>query len=65
VRQPKLSKIQSRHLVELNASGSYTSAELAELCRVSRATVYRTIQREPVPPNNPQQPFVGTHTRRL
>jgi DNA invertase Pin-like site-specific DNA recombinase len=64
-KQPKLSKIQSRHLVELNASGSYTSAELAELFRVSRATVYRTIQREPVPPNNPQQPFVGTHTRRL
>jgi DNA invertase Pin-like site-specific DNA recombinase len=64
-KQPKLSKIQSRHLVELNASGSYTSAELAELFRVSRATVYRTIQREPAPPNNPQQPFVGTHTRRL
>jgi DNA invertase Pin-like site-specific DNA recombinase len=45
-RQPKLSRIQSRHLVELNDRGSYITAELAELLRVSRATVYRAIQRE-------------------
>ena len=56
-KQPKLSKIQSKHLVELNARGSYTSAELAELFSVSRATVYRTIHREPPPPNDPQRPF--------
>ena len=62
-KQPKLSRIQSRHLVELNARGSYTTAELAELFSVGRATVYRTIQREPEPANNPQQPFAGTLTR--
>ncbi len=44
-KQPKLSTMQSRHLVELNARGDYTSAELAELFSVSRSTVYRTILR--------------------
>lgn len=59
-KQPKLSRIQSKHLVELNAQGSYTNAELAELFSVSRATVYRTIRREPPPPNDPQRPFAQT-----
>ena len=48
-KQPKLSKIQSKHLVELDAGGIYTTAELAELFSVSRATVYRTIRRDPPP----------------
>src|SRR6478609_8156438 len=59
-KQPKLSTMQSRHLVELNARGDYTSAELAELFSVSRSTVYRTILREPSPPNDPQRPFART-----
>ena len=59
-KQPKLSKIQSKHLVELNARGVYTTAELAELFRVSRATVYRTIHREPPPPNDLHRPFAHT-----
>jgi len=40
-KQPKLTKIQSKHLMELHGSGAYTTAELAELFSVSRATVYR------------------------
>ena len=56
-KQPKLSKMQSRHLVELDAGGAYTTAELAELFSVSRATVYRTIHRDPPPPNDRQRPF--------
>jgi DNA invertase Pin-like site-specific DNA recombinase len=56
-KQPKLSKIQSRHLLELYAGGTYTTAELAELFSVSRATVYRTVHRDPLPPRDPQRPF--------
>ena len=59
-KQPKLSRMQSKHLVELNARGVYTNAELAELFSVSRATVYRTIHREPSPANDPQRPFAHT-----
>lgn len=40
-KQPKLSKIQSKHLLELYTSGEYTTAELAELFSVSRATLLR------------------------
>lgn len=61
-KQPKLSKIQSRHLVELNARGAYTTAELFS---VSRATVCRTIYRELPPPNDPQRPFARTALHRL
>jgi DNA invertase Pin-like site-specific DNA recombinase len=62
-KQPKLTRIQARHLVELNAQGVYTTAELAELFNVSRATVWRTIQREPTPANDPQRPFARTPLR--
>ena len=64
-KQPKLNKMQSRHLVELNARGDYTTAELAELFSVSRATVYRTIHREPPPPNDRQRPFARTPMHQL
>ena len=64
-KQPKLNKMQSRHLVELNARGDYTTAELAELFSVSRATVYRTIHREPPPPNDRQRPFARTPVHQL
>jgi len=63
-KQPKLSRIQARHLVELNAQGVYTVAELGELFSVSRSTVWRTLRREPVPANDPLQPFAHTHLPR-
>ncbi|SQD97362.1 recombinase family protein [Parafrankia sp. BMG5.11] len=44
-RQPKLSARQQAHLVELNDAGKHTIAELAELFTVSRATVYRVLDR--------------------
>ena len=56
-KQPKLTKIQSGHLLELHAGGTYTTAELAELFSVGRATVYRTIHRDPPPPQDPYRPF--------
>lgn len=56
-KQPKLSKIQSKHLLELYASGTYTTAELAELFSVSRATVYRLDPSGLPPPRDPHRPF--------
>lgn len=43
--KPKLSGRQSKKLVDDHGSGKYTVAELAEDYGVSRATVYRTVQR--------------------
>jgi DNA-binding MarR family transcriptional regulator len=40
-KQPKLKPAQEAHLVELWRAGKHTSAELAELFSVARATVYR------------------------
>ncbi len=45
-KQPKPTAKQQAHLVELHSKGDHTSAELAELFSVGRATVYRTIQRQ-------------------
>lgn len=44
-KQPKLSPAQERHLVRLVGSGEHTTSEIAALMGVSRATVYRAIQR--------------------
>ena len=44
-KQPKLSARQQRELARMAAAGEYTIADLAELFTVSRATVYRTLQR--------------------
>ena len=44
-KQPTLSLPQRRHLLELVDSDRYTQAELAELFKVSRTTIYREIQR--------------------
>ncbi len=44
-KQPKLKPPQEAHLVKLWRSGEQTTLELAELFNVSRATVYRAIQR--------------------
>ena len=46
-KQPKLSARQQRELARMAATGEYTIADLAELFTVSRATVYRTLQRTP------------------
>ncbi|GAA2027262.1 hypothetical protein GCM10009819_08300 [Agromyces tropicus] len=44
-RAPKLSTAQQELLMQVYRDGTHTSAELSEIFRVSRATVYRTIQR--------------------
>ena len=44
-KQPKLSKTQRKHLLTLHDANEHTQAELAELFRVSRTTVYRELQR--------------------
>jgi DNA invertase Pin-like site-specific DNA recombinase len=46
-KQPKLSARQQRELGRMAATGDYTIADLAEVFTVSRATVYRTLQRSP------------------
>lgn len=44
-KQPKLTKSQRQHLLQLHEAGEHTQAELAELFQVSRTTVYRELQR--------------------
>lgn len=44
-KQPKLSPAQERHLVGLMGTGEHTTSEVAALMGVSRATVYRAMQR--------------------
>jgi len=46
--QPKLSKTQRKHLLTPHDAGEHTQAELAELFRVSRTTVYRELQRRTI-----------------
>jgi hypothetical protein len=46
-KQPKLSGRQQRELARMAAAGEYTNADLAEVFTISRATVYRTLQRSP------------------
>jgi DNA invertase Pin-like site-specific DNA recombinase len=48
-KQPKLTARQQAHLLELHRAGGHTSAELAELFGVARATVYRTVTRASAP----------------
>ncbi|ERK73293.1 MULTISPECIES: recombinase family protein [Leifsonia] len=45
-KKPKLSSAQRKHLLALHAAGTHTQSELAELLRVSRATIYRELQRD-------------------
>jgi DNA invertase Pin-like site-specific DNA recombinase len=47
-KQPKLTARQQAHLVALNAAGEHNVSELAELFSVSRATVYRVLNRHKV-----------------
>lgn len=44
-KPPKLSSKQQAHLVDLKHAGRHTISDLADLFRVSRATVYRVLQR--------------------
>ena len=44
-RRPKLNARQEAHLVSLIAAGQHSTAEVADLFRVSRPTVYRALQR--------------------
>jgi DNA invertase Pin-like site-specific DNA recombinase len=50
-KQPKLSARQQEHLMQLHDAGGHTIVDLAELFSVSRATVYRTIQRAAAQPD--------------
>ena len=45
-RQPKLTVKQQKELRRMHDTGDYTVTDLAELFKVSRPTVYRTLQRE-------------------
>ena len=44
-KQPKPSKAQEKHLVEVHQRGDHTTVQIAELFSVARSTVYRAIQR--------------------
>ncbi len=44
-KQPKLNPRQEAHLVSLIAAGEHSTAELADLFRVGRSTVYRALER--------------------
>jgi DNA invertase Pin-like site-specific DNA recombinase len=44
-KQPRLTARQQAHLVQQHKSGEHTIADLAELFSVSRATVYRVLER--------------------
>ncbi|MGR2752547.1 recombinase family protein [Agromyces arachidis] len=44
-RAPKLSAAQQQLLMQVHREGTHTSSELSDIFNVSRATVYRTIQR--------------------
>lgn len=45
-RDPKLNARQRAHLYELHIAGAHSARDLADLFGISRATVYRTIDRE-------------------
>ena len=49
VKQPKLSIKQARELRRMYETGAYSVSDLAEVFAVSRATVYRTLERMTLP----------------
>ncbi|MBN9215388.1 MAG: helix-turn-helix domain-containing protein, partial [Microbacterium sp.] len=44
-KQPKMSTTQRKLMFDVQDRGEYTQTEIAELFSVSRATVYRELQR--------------------
>ena len=46
-KQPKLSAKQARELQGMYGTGDYSISDLAEVFGVSRATIYRTLERSP------------------
>ena len=56
-RAPSLSPSRRRHLITLVDAGDHTHTELAELFQVSRATVYREIQRRSAAPMAEDRPL--------
>ena len=48
-KQPKLSDRQQRELCRMHATGEFSITDLAEICSVSRPTVYRSLNRYPAP----------------
>ena len=44
-KPPKLTPAQDREVHRMHASGDYAIAQIAELFRVSRPTIYRALQR--------------------
>ena len=44
-KQPKLSEKQQKELHRMHATGEYSISDLAEVFSVSRATIYRTLER--------------------
>jgi hypothetical protein len=45
-KQPKLSAKQQTELRRMHTTGDYSSADLAALVNIGRATVYRTLRRQ-------------------
>ena len=44
-KKPKLTEKQQKELLKMNETGDHSISDLAEIFSVSRATVYRTLQR--------------------
>ena len=65
-KQPKLNHRQEAHLVALLDTGEYTTADLAELFGVARATAHRAVERERIlNATTTSTPISGPKTRRL
>jgi len=45
-KQPKLNRRQEAHLLDLYRGDEHSTAELADLFGVARATIYRALQRD-------------------
>lgn len=54
-RQPKLSTKRQRELVRWYNTGEYSITDLADVFAISRATVYRTLRRWAVSPQDHSQ----------
>jgi DNA invertase Pin-like site-specific DNA recombinase len=46
-KQPKLSKSQEALVVSLYNGGQHTTAEIADIFKIARSTVYRIVKRTP------------------